>query len=206
MTTEWKDIGVWDPCHTQSVVYESRSHTPFLIFSACSFHCLTSFSLTSLQRQHHTHQHHLHFWTFKCFFNQLCWTQNTELLDVLQTPQLTPCTRPRVCIFQEGNLRTYIRTTFFTLKFSSGAASGSWPLSFCKTICWTMRSSSSQYCTVFPLLLSAGKQDKNTERHTFPISPWALVTFSSAHCGFYCPSQKRTTTGGVVWLWWNAKK
>ena len=77
-----------------------------------------------------------------------------------------------------GNWRAYIRTTFFTLKFSSGVTSGSWPLSFCRTICWTIRSNSSQYCTVFPLLLS-GERDVDRQRHKFLIS---------------------------VWLWWNKKE
>lgn len=74
-----------------------------------------------------------------------------------------------VSVCAEENRCTHIRTTFFTLKFSSGVTSGSWPLSFCKTICWTMRSNSSQYCTVFPLLLS-GHGKKESKESKFPIT------------------------------------
>lgn len=65
-------------------------------------------------------------------------------------------------VFYETN--THNRTTFFTLKFSSGVTSGSWPLSFWRTICCTMRSRSNQYWTVFPLLLSERNRDHRTIR------------------------------------------
>ena len=96
-----------------------------------------------------------------------------------------------------GNQSTHIRTTFFTLKFSSGVTSGSWPLSFCKTICWTIRSSSSQYCTVLPLLLS-----EERGRKSFPLACWpqplGLVSL--------LVSQKLQAEVGstvAVWLWGN---
>lgn len=60
---------------------------------------------------------------------------------------------------------THIRTTFFTLKFSRGVTSGSWPLSFWRTICCTMRSRRSQYCTVFPLRLSERKEESTLLIH-----------------------------------------
>lgn len=58
---------------------------------------------------------------------------------------------------RERRASTYIRTTFLILKFSRGVASGSCPLSLWMTICCTILSSSSQYWTVLPLLLSVGE-------------------------------------------------
>lgn len=88
-----------------------------------------------------------------------------------------------------GIQRTHIRTTFFTLKFSSGVTSGSWPLSFCKTICWTIRSNSSQYCTVLPLLLSEErKREMEGQRQGgvvwAPISLLVSSGFCSPQCGW----------------------
>lgn len=74
----------------------------------------------------------------------------------VRTPGYTTFWGPQIL----GLCLTYIRTTFFTSKFSRGATSGSWPLSFCKTICWTIRSRRSQYCTVFPVLLSVSKEQR----------------------------------------------
>lgn len=83
----------------------------------------------------------------------------------------------------EGQVSTYIRTTFLILKFSRGVASGSCPLSLWMTICCTILSSSSQYWTVLPLLLSGGEGGERVwgvsgrslpppgRRHGLP-SPW----------------------------------
>lgn len=64
----------------------------------------------------------------------------------------------------ERQVSTYIRTTFLILKFSRGVASGSCPLSLWMTICCTILSSSSQYWTVLPLLLSGGEEGERLRR------------------------------------------
>lgn len=52
-----KSVSLSYYCHFRTnsfqVFFTAATSTPFLIFSACSFHCLTSFSLTSLQRGGH---------------------------------------------------------------------------------------------------------------------------------------------------------
>lgn len=53
-------------------------------------------------------------------------------------------------------VETYTERIFLTLKSSSGATSGLSPLSVCRTSCWMIRSSSTQYCSMAPLCLSTG--------------------------------------------------
>ncbi len=72
-----------------------------------------------------------------------------------------------------GMLKTYMRTIFLTLKSSSGATSGFSPLSVCRTICWTIRSNSTQYCRVAPLCLSAGGDEE------LLLSPIILRSFKT---------------------------
>lgn len=59
---------------------------------------------------------------------------------------------------EERILETYLRTMFLTLKSSSGATSGSSPLSVCRTSCWTIRSNNTQYWRVVLLCLSGDRQ------------------------------------------------
>lgn len=74
---------------------------------------------------------------------------------------------------------TYILTTFLILKFSNGVESGSCPLSFWITICCMILSSSSQYWTVLPLLLS--KREKRDRNNLQAVCKLGRVVFKSRH-------------------------
>lgn len=75
---------------------------------------------------------------------------------------------------------TYILTTFLMLKFSKGVESGSCPLSFWITICCMILSSSSQYWTVLPLLLSRTEKRDRDHLHVCKLGG---AVFSSGHLG-----------------------
>lgn len=83
------------------------------------------------------------------------------------------------------------------LKFSRGVASGSCPLSLWMTICCTILSSSSQYWTVLPLLLSAGKEGGETD-----VSKGEVVALLGRRAGL--PSLQQAL-GGFPGLCWDSQ-
>ena len=131
---------MWAKCWQtffDTFIYSVFVSLPFLILSACSFHSLTSLSLTSLQRHKHT--------TWFASSTTRSISNTTTDVSLQHTPKL-------------GTAETYIRTIFLTLKSSSGATSGFSPLSVCSTSCWTIRSNNTQYWSMVLFCLSADRQ------------------------------------------------